>query len=328
MSRTRRNLLRRGAALAAGALLAPGSALAQPSWPVKPISLIVTYPPGGGADLMARLIAPRMAEALGQPVVVENRPGASGQIAAGAVSKAAADGYTLLFDASSYAVTPALYPKSPYQGGNAFRAVAVTALFPNVVLVNPSFGVTSIAELIARARAKPDAVAFASSGNGSAQHLAGALFESSARVQMLHVPYKGGGPALNDVIGGQVPLFFGNLASTLQHIQSGRLRSLAVTGAKRSPALPQVPTVAEAGLPGYQSYEWNGLFAPVGTPEPVIGRLASSVRQALAAPEVQARIAALGGEPLAGGPAEADRFVREQAALMSTLIRERGIAPE
>jgi tripartite-type tricarboxylate transporter receptor subunit TctC len=270
-------------------------------WPTRPISLVVTYPPGGGADAMARLIAPKLGEALGQNVIVENKPGAGGQIGAAAVAKAAPDGYTLMLDASSFAVNPSLYPKLPYDTEKAFRAIGVIALFPNVVLVNAQFPAKNVAELIAAAKVKKDAVSFASSGNGSAQHLAGALFESAAKVDMVHVPYKGGGPALNDVIGGQVPVFFGNLASTLQHIQGGKLRALAVTSGKRTPILPDVPTLAEAGVPGAEVYEWNAVLAPAGTPEAVIGKLAA-LQKALDAPEVKARIATLGGEIAEGHP--------------------------
>lgn len=303
------------------------SALAQ-AWPTKPVTLVVSYPPGGGADIMARLIGPRLGEALGQAVIVENRPGGSGQLAAGAVTRAPADGYTLLFDASSYAVTPTLFPASPYKGGKAFRTIAVTALFPNVVLVNPGFAARTVGELVTAARKAPDSVAFASSGNGSAQHLAGVLFEQSAGVQMMHVPYKGGGPALNDVMGGQVPVFFGNVASTLGHIQSGRLRALAVTGRERSKALPDVPTVAQAGVAGFESYEWNGLFAPVGTPDAVVERLQAAVRQAMAAPEVRERITALGGEPFRGDANEAARFVAGELDRMAKLVKARAITVE
>jgi tripartite-type tricarboxylate transporter receptor subunit TctC len=263
---------RRSLPLLALLLLASASAsFAQSAaWPSKPITMVVTYPPGGGADVMARLIAPKLGEALGQNVIVENRPGAGGQIGAAAVAKATPDGYTLMLDASSFAVNPSLYPKLPYDSATAFRPIGVIALFPNVVLVNPQFPAKNISELTSLARSRKDFVSFASSGNGSAQHLAGALFESAAKVDMVHVPYKGGGPALNDVIGGQVPLFFGNLASTLQHIQSGRLRALAVTSGKRAAMLPDVPTLAEAGLAGAEIYEWNAVFAPAGTPEPVL----------------------------------------------------------
>jgi tripartite-type tricarboxylate transporter receptor subunit TctC len=298
------------------------------AWPVKPISLIVTYPAGGGADAMARLIAPKLGEALGQNVVVENKPGASGQIGAAAVAKAPADGYTLMLDASSFAVNPALYPKLPYDTEKAFKPIGIIALFPNVVLVNASFPAKSVAELIAAAQVKKDAVAFASSGNGSAQHLAGALFESAAKVEMAHIPYKGGGPALNDVIGGQVPVFFGNLASTLQHIQSGKLRALAVTSAQRSAILPDVPTLAQAGVAGAEVYEWNVVLAPAGTPDAVVAKLSAALQKTLSAPEVMARIAQLGGDLQKGTPESAQQFISQQMRLWARVVKERGISME
>lgn len=297
-------------------------------WPAKLITLVVTYPPGGGADAMARLIAPRLSDALGQPVVIENKPGASGQIGAAAVAKAVPDGHTLMLDASSFAVNPALYPKLPYDTDKAFRPIGIIALFPNVVLVNAQFPAKSVAELVAAAKSRKDAVAFASSGNGSAQHLAGAMFESAARVDMAHIPYKGGGPALNDVVGGQVPVFFGNLASTLGHIQGGKLRALAVTSAKRSAILPDVPTLAEAGVRGAEVYEWNVVLAPIGTPDAVVARLSAALQKALESPEVKARIAQLGGEMQGGDPDAAQRFVRGQMAQWARVVKERGIALE
>jgi tripartite-type tricarboxylate transporter receptor subunit TctC len=311
-------------------LLAPSLAFAQadPAYPSKPITLIVTYPPGGGADAMARLIAPKMSEALGQSVVVENRPGAGGQIGASAVAKAPADGYTLMLDASSFAVNPALYPKLPYDSLKAFKPIGVVALFPNVVLVNAAFAPQSVADLTALARKSKDAVAYASSGNGSAQHLAGALFESATGVDMVHVPYKGGGPALNDVVGGQVPLFFGNLASTLAHVQSGKLRALAVTSAKRSSILPAVPTLAEAGVKGAEIYEWNAVFVPAGTPPAVVNRLAAAFQRALEAPEVRQRIAQLGGEMQGGTPEQAQAFIEQQVVLWGRVVKERKISVE
>jgi tripartite-type tricarboxylate transporter receptor subunit TctC len=313
--------------LALVAITSAGAAIAQ-TFPSKPISLIVTYPAGGGADAMARLIAPKLGELLGQSVVVENKPGASGQIGASAVAKAAPDGYTLMLDASSFSVNPALYPKLPYDSEKAFRPIGVIALFPNVLLVNPNFPAKSVADVIALAKQKKDAVSFASSGNGSAQHLAGALFESYANVDMVHIPYKGGGPALIDVIGGQVPIFFGNLASTLQHIQSGKLRALAVTSGKRSPILPDAPTIAEAGVAGYEVYEWNALFAPTGTPEPVIEKISSAFRKTLEAPEVKARIAQLGGELRANTPDEAQKFIAQQTQIWGKLVKARDIKAE
>ena len=303
-------------------------AMAQAAYPSKPITLVVTYPPGGGADAMARLIGPKMGEALGQSVVIENKPGAGGQIGAAAVAKAAPDGYTLMLDASSFSVNPSLYPKLSYDSAKAFQPVGVIALFPNVVLVNANFPVKNIAELIGAAGKSKNAVSFASSGNGSAQHLAGALFESAAKVDMVHVPYKGGGPALNDVIGGQVPLFFGNLASTLQHVQSGKLRALAVTSGSRSSILPDVPTLSESGLKGTEIYEWNAVFAPTNTPEFVMKKLASAFQQAIDSPEVRARIAQLGGEIQKGSPEQAKKFIEQQTNLWQRVIKERNITTE
>jgi tripartite-type tricarboxylate transporter receptor subunit TctC len=274
------------------------------------------------------LIAPKMGEALGQAVVIENKGGASGQIGAAAVAKAAPDGYTLMLDASSFAANPALYPKLPYDSLKAFKPIGVVALFPNVVLVNAQFPARTVQELMAEARKGKDAVSYASSGNGSAQHLAGALFESAAKVDMVHVPYKGGGPALNDVVGGQVPLFFGNLASTLQHVQSGKLRALAVTSAKRSSILPQVPSLAEAGLVGAEIYEWNAIFAPANTPPAVVAALSSAFLKALDHPEVKARVAQLGGEMQKTSPEQAQDFIQQQVKLWARVIKERGITTE
>jgi tripartite-type tricarboxylate transporter receptor subunit TctC len=295
------------------------------SFPSRPIRLIVSYPPGGGADLMARLVAPRMSEVLGQPVVVENKPGASGQIAAIEVARSPADGHTLLLDASSYAVNPSLFAKLPYDPAKAFTPIAVLALFPNVLVVNPSFEAKDVPSLIAMAKAKPGAIAFASSGNGSAQHLSGELFRQRTGIEMTHVPYKGGGPALNDVIGGQVPVFFANMASGLPQVKAGKLRALAITGAHRSPALPDVPTMAQAGVPGYEVYEWNAIFAPAATPAPVIAKIADAASKAMQAAEFRERVTALGGEIAAYGPADAERFVREQTELWGKVVRAANI---
>jgi tripartite-type tricarboxylate transporter receptor subunit TctC len=308
------------ALVAALAFASPAATLAQ-AFPSKPIRLIVTYPPGGGADLMARLVAPKMGEALGQAVVVENKPGASGQIGAGEVARAAPDGYTIMLDASSFAVNPSLYSKLPYDPAKAFQPLAVLALYPNMLVVTPSFPPKDVKELVALAKAKPGTVAFASSGNGSAQHLAGELFKQRAGVDMTHIPYKGGGPAMNDVIGGQVPVFFANVASGLAHVKGGKLRAMAVTGAKRASSLPDLPTMAEAGIPGYEVYEWNAIFAPAGTPAPVVEKLAAAIAKAMQSPEIRERVATLGGDLAGYGPKEAEKFIREQTELWAKVVK-------
>jgi tripartite-type tricarboxylate transporter receptor subunit TctC len=294
----------------------------------KPVTLVVSYAPGGGADLMARLIAPKMSEALGQPVIVENKPGGAGQIAGAYVAKAAPDGSTLLVDASSFAVVPSLYPKMAYDPAKAFTPLAVLALFPNVLVATPSFPAASVTDIIAMAKAKPGGVAYASSGNGSAQHLAGALFEDVTKTELLHVPYKGGGPAMLDVMGGQVPLFFANLASASGHIQNQKLKPLAVTSKKRSAALPNTPTVEESGVPGYEVYEWNPILAPAGISADAKKQIVAAIAKAMAAPDVQERIRALGGEAFVGGPEAADKFLRDQQTLWARVVRERSIKPE
>ena len=287
----------------------------------KAVTLVVSYPAGGGADAMARLIAPKLAEALGQPVIVDNKPGGSGTIAAGQVARAAPDGTTLLLDASSFAVNPALFQKLPYDNEKSFVPIAVLAQFPNVLVCTPSFEARTVADVLRLARAKPDTLAYASSGNGSAQHLAGALFEQLAKVDLTHVPYRGGGPAMNDVMGGQVPVFFANVASGLGHVKGGKLRAMALTGSKRIAALPDLPTMAEAGVPGYEVYEWNGIFAPAGTPAPVIAKLAEAVQKAMASPEIRERVATLGGEIAPQGPKEAEKFIREQAEMWARVVK-------
>jgi tripartite-type tricarboxylate transporter receptor subunit TctC len=308
------------AALAAFALLA-GAAVAD-TYPAKPIRLIVTYPPGGGADVMARLIAPRLGELLGQPVVVENKPGASGQIAAEMVAKSAPDGYTLMLDASSYVVNPSLFAKLPYDPLKAFAPITLLAQFPNMAVVSPNFPANSVKELIAMAKAKPGSISFASSGNGSAQHLAAELFALQAGIDMVHGPYKGGSPALTDVIAGQIPLFFANMASGLPHVKSGKLKALASTGSHRSPNVPDLPTVAESGLPGYEAYEWNAVFAPAGTPPAIIARLHDEIAKVLARADVRERIAQLGGEIVASTPQETDQYLRAQMVKWAKVVKD------
>ena len=307
-------------------LVAIGGLANAQEWPSRPISLIVSYPPGGTADLMARTVATPLGKILGTSVVVENKPGASGQIAASYVAKASADGYTLMLDASSYSVNPSLFPKLPYDPNKDFKTLAVLAQYPNVLLVNPSFPAKSVKELVAIAKAKPNSISYASSGNGSAQHLAGALFEVKAGVEMQHIPYKGGGPALNDVIGGQVPVFFGSVASTKQYVDSGKLNALAVTGKKRASSMPNVPTMAEAGVAGYEVYEWNGIFAPSGTPAPILIKLSDAIARVMASPEVREKVLSLGGEPFQGNSEAADKFIKAQMAEWAKLVKTGKIA--
>ena len=322
--------LKRTAAHLLVALVAPAlvySAAAQPAWPTRPVTFIVSYPPGGGADLMARLIAPKMSEVLGQPIVVDNRPGAAGQIGAAFVAKARPDGYTVLVDASSFAINPGLYPKLPYDQ-KAFQAIGVAALFPHVVVVTPGYEAKSAADLVALAKVKPDAVAYASAGTGSAQHLAGALFQQQTGVQMLHVPDKGGGPAMTDVMGGYIPVFFANVASSLPHIKAGKLRALAVAGERRVNALPDTPTLGELGVTGADLYEWNAVFVPTGTPDAVVTLLAEAFAQAVQSPELKERIRSLGGQPFVGGPTEAARFIAAETERLAGAVKAGDIRPE
>jgi tripartite-type tricarboxylate transporter receptor subunit TctC len=323
------NFTRRRALQAVAATAAAPWGLVQAAGPVaggKTVTLIVSYAAGGGADLMARLIAPRLSEALGQAVVVDNRPGASGQIAAAMVARAVPDGSQLLLDASSFAVNPTLFPKLPYDSDTAFTPLAVLALFPNVLVCTPGFEAKNVRDVIRLAKAQPGKISYASSGNGSAQHLAGALFEDRAGVDLVHIPYRGGGPAMTDVMSGQVPLFFANVASSLAHIQSGRLRPLAVTSRLRTRALPDVPTMEEAGVPAYEVLEWNPVLGPAGMDPVTQATLKAALRKAMADPEVLGRVRALSGEVF---PSTSDNglasFLRAQQAQWGQIVRERKI---
>ena len=310
-------------------LLSLGAALpAAAQWPAKPIRIIVSYPPGGGADITARLLAPRLTDALKQQVVVENRGGAGGAIGGDAAAKAAPDGYTFLLDAANHAVNPSLQPKMPFDTLKDLTPVSLLVQVPNVLVVTPSFPPNSVKELIALVKSKPGAISFASSGNGSAQHLAAELFKSQAGLFMVHIPYRGGAPAIVDVIAGQIPMFFGNMASALPHVKSGKVKALATTGRTRSPATPNLPTIAESGLPGYEVYEWNAFFAPAGTPVDIIDRVQRETARALATPEVRERLASLGAEPVGGTPAELEKFRRTEMEKWAAIIKRAGIKSE
>ena len=319
-----RRLARAGTALLALCTVLPAAA----QWPAKPVRIVVSYPAGGGADITARLLAPRLSEALKQQVVVENRGGAGGAIGGDAVAKSAPDGYTFLLDAANHAVNPSLQTKLPFDTLKDLAPVSLLVQVPNVLVVNPSFPANSVRELIVLVKAKPGAYSFASSGNGSAQHLAAELFKSQAGLFMVHIPYRGGAPAIVDVIAGQIPMFFGNLASALPHVKSSKVKALAVTGRTRSPAMPQLPTIAESGLPGYEVYEWNALFAPAGTPPDIIERVQREIVRALAVPEVRERLASLGAEPVGSTPAELEKFRRAEMDKWAAIIKRAGIKSE
>lgn len=320
MHHHRRRFLRAAAATAA---LASAPLRAQG----RPLTLITGYAPGGGADIMARLIAVHMAPVLGDNIIVDNKPGTAGQIGAAYVAHSQPNGSVAFVDAASFAINLALYPKLPYTQ-HSFETVGVIATLPLVVLVHPSLPVKSMSELIAYARRKPGEVFYASSGTGSLMHITTSLFARENRLQMNHIPYKGGGQAMNDVLAGQVPVYFCNAVQALPFVKAGRVRALAVTTATRSKALPDVPTLKEAGVPGIEMMEWNGLYVPAGTPAPAIDRLAGALQQTLKKPEVKKSIEDLTAEPFAGNRAEAVAFVNSQVALMARVVKELGIKPD
>ena len=309
-------------------IMAPRATWAQGDWPTRPLTLIVSYPPGGAADMLGRLIAPKMAETLGQPVVVENRPGGAGQIGAAFVARSKPDGYTMLLDGGGYAINPSLYPQLPYDPAQAFTPIGIAALFPLVVVVSPGYGAKTVAELVDLAKKAPNDISYASPGTGSTQHLAGVQFLKQTGLTMLHVPYKGGAPAMTDVMAGHVPLFFANIASSLSHIRAGKMRPLAVMAARRSAVLPDVPTLAEAGVKDSEAYEWNGVFVPSGVAPAIVTRLTDALRKALDSPEAREKLASVGGEPFPGGADEAATFIRDQMQRMGRLVREGNIRPE
>ena len=319
----RRTLL---AALAASlaAALAP-VAFAQPAYPTKPIRIVVPFPPGGTTDILARAAAQKMTEAWKEQAVVDNRPGAGGNIGAELVAKAPADGYTLLMGTvGTHAINASLYAKMPYDHVKDFAPVILVAAVPNVLVVHPSVPATTVAELIAYAKANPGKLNFASSGSGTSIHLAGELFKVMAGVQMTHVPYKGSAPAIADLLGGQVQLMFDNLPSALPQIRAGKLRALAVTSSQRAAALPDVPTIAESGLPGYEASSWFGLLAPAGTPADIVAKINGEVARWLASPEAKEKLLAQGANAAGGTPEDFARHIATETAKWQKVVRESG----
>jgi tripartite-type tricarboxylate transporter receptor subunit TctC len=310
--------------------LAAGSASAQTAkFPDKPIKILVGFSAGGGTDVVARILAQKMSESLGQTVVVENRPGASGMIAGELVAKSAADGYTLMMGSqTTYAVAPTLYKKESLDPARDFAGVAMGAISPLVLVVHPSVTAQSVTDVIAMAKVKPGVVYFGSGGLGTTPHMTGELFSSVAGIKLAHVPYRGEAPAINDLIGGQIPLMFANLSAVVGNIRAGQLRALAVTSAQRAPAAPEIPTVAEAGLPGFEAATWFALVAPAGTPSDVLARLNAEVKRAIALPDVKQRYADLGMTAEDSTPAGLDAYIKSEIAKWTKVIRDANIRPQ
>ena len=308
--------------LIAACALAAG--MAHAAFPDRPITIVVPYAPGGAADAVARVLATRLGARLGTSVIVDNKAGASGTIGAIYVAKANADGYTLLYDATPYSINPHLFPKMPY-AANALQPLSLVLLAPNVLIVKADSPLRNINDLIAKAKATPGKLNFASGGSGTVQRLAAELIRQQLDLDMVHVPYKSGGPAITDVMAGQVDFMFGTVAATYPHIAGGKLRALAVSAPERSKRLPDVPTVAETVIPGYEAYEWNGMFLPAGTPEPIAARLRQAVQDVMKEDEVRQRLADIGAQPVGSTPAEFATFLKKEDAKWGEVVRKGNI---
>ncbi|MDT7837287.1 Bug family tripartite tricarboxylate transporter substrate binding protein [Aquabacterium sp. OR-4] len=311
------------ATLSCGLAHAPALAQAQP-WPAKPLRLVVGYAAGGATDVIARLVSQKLGEALGQTVVVENRAGANSNIGAEAVARAPADGHTLYVFTIANTINASLYDKLGYDPQKDFEPVGLIAKVPNILVVNPALPIKSVADYVKFAKDKPQGISFASSGSGSSIHLSGELFKSVARLNMLHVPYRGSAPAVTDLIGGQVQSMFDNAPSALPHVQGGRLRAVAVTGPQRLPLLPDVPTLAESGYAGFEVQSWFGLAAPAGTPRAVVERLNSELNKLVALPEVSKRLAEMGATPATGTPEQMRSFAGAEQRRWQAVVKQSG----
>jgi tripartite-type tricarboxylate transporter receptor subunit TctC len=324
-SNTRRQLL--GIVLGAAAGIASSAAFAQPAaYPTRPVRIIVPFVAGGTTDIFARLVGEKLSQAFGQQFIIDNRGGAGGNIGADAVAKADPDGHTLVMGTvGTHAINASLYAKMPYDPLTDFAPVAYVAGVPNLMVVNPkNVKATNVQEFIAEAKASQRKFNMASSGVGTSIHLSGELFKQITGTEMPHVPYRGSGPAVNDLIGGQVDVMFDNLPSSIEHVRAGNLRALAVTSLQRSPALPDKPTLAEAGLPGFEATSWFALFAPKGTPAAITTRLNQEVRKALESPDLQKRFAELGGEIRPMSPDDLMAYVRAEHAKWSRIVKSSG----
>ncbi|MDB5375463.1 MAG: Tripartite-type tricarboxylate transporter, receptor component TctC [Belnapia sp.] len=323
-----RGMKRRGlmvAALAAPALARP--ALAQPAWPNRPIRLVIPFPPGGTTDILARFIAPPLGAALGQPVVIENRSGGAGAVGVVETLRAAPDGHTICITISTL-ITAALLTRQPYHPVNDVAPILHLANVANILVVNKTLPVRSVAELIAYGKANPGGLAYGSPGIGTSVHLSGEMFKQAAGIEMVHVPYRGGGPALADLVGGQLQLMFGNASSTLPFVRADQVRALAVTAATRQAYAPDLPTIAEAAIPGFEVVEWYAVIGPAGLPQAVAERLNREILAIVGTPEGRARLLDLGAEIIGGTPAEFGAFLREDMARTEALVRSAGIRAE
>jgi tripartite-type tricarboxylate transporter receptor subunit TctC len=309
------------------AVLPCANAFAQ-SYPAKPIRIVVPYPPGGFNDTLGRTLAAKFTEAWGQPAIVENKPGANTLIGSDFVAKSPADGYTLLIVAFPFAVTPSLIKNMPYDTVKDFAPVILAAQSPNILVVNPGLPVKSVGELIALAKSKPDGLSYASTGNGSSNHISMELFMSLAGVKLVHIPYKGSAPAVTDLLGGQVQVMFDNAPNVMPQVKAGRLRALGQSGLARSPIAADLPTVAEAGVPGYEVTVWFGLVAPAGTPRGVIMKLNAEVLKILAMPDVRERFLAQGVEPMGSTPEQFGEHIRAQMAKWGKVVADAGVKAE
>jgi tripartite-type tricarboxylate transporter receptor subunit TctC len=313
-------------AVLAGMAAAPfvRRASAQASWPNRPVQVMVPYPPAGGADTTARILYAKLGTMLGQQFVVENRGGAGGTIGEGVVAKASPDGYNILHDATAYSVNGALYPSLPFDYNKSFDPVALVSLVPNILVVTPSVPVKTLADVIAYAKAQPDGIDIASSGNGTLQHLSLEMFRFMTGVKVNHVPYRGGGNALTDVIAGQVKFFFSNGSSVVGLIQSGQLKAIAHTGKGRLKSLPDVPPASDT-LPGFEAYEWNGVFVPHGTPPEIVRKLNGAINEAITSPEVKQRFEQLNIDIRPTTPEEFAAFVKDQTERWSKVVKDANI---
>ena len=317
---------RRGflAALALVTSAAATCAFAQ-AWPNKPISLVVPFPPGGTTDVLARAIGQQLSTSLGQPVIVESKPGAGATIGADFVAKSKPDGYTFLMGAVHHTIATTVYKKLPYDFQKDFAPISIVALVPNVLTTNATVSAKSVAELLALAKAQPGKLTYGSNGNGTAQHLIGAQFESMGKVALVHVPYKGSGPLATDLLGGQISMSFDTITPVLPHIKAGKLRALAVTTAKRSPALPDVPTLDEAGLKGFNLGTWFGVLAPTGTPAPIVERMNREIARIVALPDFKKKMDEIGAEPIGNTSAQMAQQIKEDTERYAKLVKDAGV---